>query len=106
MLMKIIIETITAAVESATSGDTESTVRATMAAITTEILRRVSANTCYIVSTNNNGHETENVSVKNETTVSSSRLDAQAQAETYRVGRAHIKIHALIFILFLRHDIL
>jgi hypothetical protein len=45
--MKIIIDTITAAVESATSGDTESTVKATIAAITTEMLRKVSAKTCY-----------------------------------------------------------
>ena len=51
--MKIIIDTINAAVESATSGDTESTAKAIMAAMMTEILRKVSANTCYI-STNRN----------------------------------------------------
>lgn len=46
-LTKMIIDTITAAVASASSGVTDSTKIATIDAIMTAVLRRVSANTCY-----------------------------------------------------------
>jgi len=46
-LTKMIIDTTTAAVASASSGVTDSTKIATIDAIMTAVLRRVSANTCY-----------------------------------------------------------